>query len=90
MIYKGIKVEDSVGLTEKEIAEIVDQEIEIWRQAGKTLAEVRVSRSEDGIMVESLERSPIKRLRRITGYISSLDSFNYAKRTEARDRVSHT
>ena len=84
-IYKGIKVEDSTGLPE-----IVDQEIEIWRQAGKTLAEVRTSWSDDEIMVESLERSPIKRLRRITGYLSAIDNFNDAKKAELRDRVAHT
>ena len=89
-IYKGIKVEDSTGLPEKDITEIVDQEIEIWRQAGKTLAEVRTSWSDDEIMVESLERSPIKRLRRITGYLSAIDNFNDAKKAELRDRVAHT
>lgn len=41
------------------------------------------------IIVKATEKSPIRRVRRITGYLSSIDNFNDAKVAECRSRVTH-
>lgn len=89
MIIEGIKVVAESGITEEEIRDIVDEELQLWKQKGKELAEVRLTIEGEEIIVKAVERSPIKRVRRITGYLSTEDRFNSAKQTELSDRRAH-
>lgn len=41
------------------------------------------------VTIKSFEKSPIKRIRRITGYLSEVSNFNDAKRAELADRSIH-
>lgn len=88
--YKGVAVTTDAEIAKEEIHRIVDEEIERWKESDLKLDSVAMELKGDTIYVVSSERSPIRRLRRITGYISTLDSFNDAKRAEAKDRVAHT
>ncbi len=89
MIIDGIKVEAEAEITEEEIREIVAEELQIWKRKGKDLGQVRLSIEGDEIVVKAVERSPIKRVRRITGYLSTEDRFNSAKQAELADRKAH-
>lgn len=52
---------------------------------------IRVTAAEDGKVDIDYDASgvPFERLRRITGYLSPLNTWNDAKRAEERDRVKH-
>ncbi|WP_371375394.1 anaerobic ribonucleoside-triphosphate reductase [Sporomusa aerivorans] len=89
MIIEGIKVTAAADITEEEIRAIVSEEIQLWKGKGKELAAVQLSIQEDEIVVKAVERSPIKRVRRITGYLSTEDRFNSAKQAELTDRRAH-
>lgn len=89
MIIDGIKVEAEAEITEEEIRAIVAEEIQIWKRKGKNLGQVRLSIEGEEIVVKAAERSPIKRVRRITGYLSTEDRFNPAKQAELADRKAN-
>lgn len=89
MNIDGIMVSADPDLTKEEISEIVSSEVERWRQQRKALGSVELIVEGDNIVVKSFEKSPIKRVRRITGYLSSLANFNDAKRAEHNDRIEH-
>lgn len=89
MIIDGVQVAAAAGITEEEISAIVAEELKLWKQRGKQLAEVQLAIEGDEIVVKAIERSPIKRVRRITGYLSTEDRFNAAKQAELGDRRAH-
>lgn len=89
MLIDGIKVVADPEITEEEIREIVAEEQQLWQCKGKELAAVQLSVQGDEIEVKAVERSPIKRVRRITGYLSTEDRFNSAKQAELADRCAH-
>ena len=53
------------------------------------MAEVNLTLENDEIIIKSYAASPIKRIRRITGYLSEEHNFNDAKQDELRDRITH-
>lgn len=89
MVIDGVKVIAEAEITEEEIREIVAEELQIWQRKGKELGQVQLSIEGDEIVVKAVERSPIKRIRRITGYLSTEDRFNSAKQAELADRKAH-
>ena len=89
MIYKGIIVSYSQEISEPEALQYVEQDIEAFAIKRKKLAKVDIKLINDEIEIKSIEKSPIKRLRRITGYLSNVDNFNDAKQAEYKDRINH-
>lgn len=86
-----IKIKDNVGLAEKETEEIMLQEMEYWQKQGKEVCciEIQQGDSEGEYIVKSYPKQEIRRVRRITGYLSDAKNFNDAKMAEMSDRVSH-
>lgn len=64
-------------------------EIELWRRQHKELASVALQVEGDEVVIEAVEKAPISRVRRITGYLSNVENFNNAKRAECSDRYRH-
>jgi anaerobic ribonucleoside-triphosphate reductase activating protein len=89
VIIDGINVMADSGVTEAEIQAIVNEEKQLWEKKGKCLGKIEVSIENDELVVKASERSPITRVRRITGYLSTIDHFNDAKQAELLDRVKH-
>lgn len=91
MIIDGIAVICPADMTEEEAAVYVRSEIEHWKQTkpGKEIGSIIITIEGDEVVITAKERSPIRRIRRITGYLSSEDRFNDAKLAELRDRVKH-
>ena len=86
----NIKVTSDPQITQKEIDSILKEEKQLYSMKNKTLAEVELTLENDEIIVKSYEASPIRRIRRITGYLSEEHNFNAAKQAELHNRVSHT
>lgn len=72
-----------------EVKKIVADEERRFKKIGKQLEKIEITKNNNEISVKSYEKSPIKRIRRITGYMSTLDRFNAAKVDELKDRVVH-
>lgn len=89
MMIDGIKVLADESVTATEIKTVLEEEKAIWTANGKVLGGVRISVDGEELVVKAAEHSPIKRVRRITGYLSTVDRFNDAKQSELEDRVYH-
>lgn len=83
------KVEIHGDISEAQIQQIVEEEKELWAAKGKILGKVVMTADGDEIEVKTFEKSPIVRIRRITGYLSHADNWNEAKKKELIDRVTH-
>lgn len=88
-IIDGIRVVADEAITEEEVMSAVAAEKEYWAAQHKLLGEIQITVDGDELVIRSLEKSPIKRIRRITGYLSTDDRFNDAKQAELADRVNH-
>ena len=85
-------VDGDVNITEKFKNDIIAEEVHYWQGKGKEVGEVRISKDNDNdakVVIASLPKQKIKRVRRITGYLSAVENFNDAKRAELNDRVNH-
>lgn len=87
--YNGIPVMCPEGLTEEEFQTICAEEVEIWKAKQRAISSIDISVAGDELVVFTREKSPIKRIRRITGYLSELTSFNDAKQAEEGQRYKH-
>jgi hypothetical protein len=90
MLIKEVNVVADQALAEAEVLAIVEEEIRLWRQKNKTLGAVELTLDGETVRVASREKSPIRRVRRITGYLSNLEKFNDAKQSECLSREIHT
>lgn len=89
MLIDGIEVTAAEDLAPEEIQSLVESEQAAWKAKGKKLASVDLSLDKGEVVIKSQEYSPIRRIRRITGYLSTTDRFNDAKQAELHERVSH-
>ena len=89
MMIDGVIVEADCSIPEEIVLQEVAQERVNWLAESKPLALIRMTVDNDEVVVEAFEKSPIRRIRRITGYLSQIDSFNDAKKAELDKRVSH-
>ena len=89
MIIDGINVVAQNDVTEEELQVVLAEEKQLWEKRGKKLGKIEVSIENDELVIKAYERSPIKRVRRITGYLSTVERFNDAKQSELLDRVKH-
>ena len=89
MLVDGVKVVADPTLTNEEIAYFIAEEKRLWGINNKKLGLVELGLDGEEVVVKATEKSPIRRVRRITGYLSSLDNFNDAKIAECGDRTRH-
>jgi anaerobic ribonucleoside-triphosphate reductase activating protein len=88
-IIDDIHVSYDERIEEHQIQQIIAEERIDWLAKGKTLGRVDLHIIDGEIEVTAHERSPIRRIRRITGYLSYEDRFNPSKQEELHDRVNH-
>lgn len=86
----NINIISDPKISQTEIGFIVAEEQKLYLAQDKILAEIELTLENDEIIVKSYEASPIRRIRRITGYLSEEHNFNAAKQSELHNRVSHT
>lgn len=89
VIVNQVVVQYDPLLSTDEVNILVEDEIKRWKEMNKQLARVELTLDGDCVVISAVEKSPIRRLRRITGYISNLDNFNDAKQDELRQRFKH-
>lgn len=89
MQIQGITINADSALSVQEIEQVTLQQIQEWEQMGKELASLNLQLEGEDIVVQAIEKSPIRRVRRITGYLSNIENFNDAKKAECHDRFVH-
>ena len=89
MLIDGIHVEADCSISEEVVLQEVANERLFWQAAGRTIATINMTVDNGELVIEAYERSPIRRVRRITGYLSNIDNFNDAKKKEVDKRVVH-
>jgi anaerobic ribonucleoside-triphosphate reductase activating protein len=89
MVVNGVQVIADPRLSREEINHFIAEEQQLWRSRNKRLGQVELSIDQEEVIVKATEKSPIRRVRRITGYLSSIDNFNDAKVAECSDRAKH-
>lgn len=85
----GIEITHDDDITMEELTEYINQERQIWEAKGKVVGKINIKLAGDEVEIESSAKSNIKRVRRITGYLSDSDNFNDAKRAELNNRYKH-
>ena len=89
LCVEDVQVEAAACLSDEEIELYVRSEIEQWRSQDKELASLSLQVEGQDVVIEAVERAPISRVRRITGYLSTIKNFNDAKKAEEHDRIVH-
>ena len=88
-IVMGVRVSADPLITRSEIESIVAEERSKWLADGREISRIELSLEGEEIIVRTVEKSPIRRVRRITGYLSNMDNFNDAKQDELAARKAH-
>lgn len=91
MIYRGILVEKSKEISDLEASKIIEQNFDSQREELKNnnISRIEMRLDGDEIVVRMIQRDPIIRIRRITGYLSAVSNFNDAKKAELEARTTH-
>ena len=89
MLIDGVNVLADPVLSPEEIQYFVAEEKRLWKDKNKQLGHLELGLDGEEVILKATEKSPIRRVRRITGYLSSIDNFNDAKVAECRSRVTH-
>jgi len=89
MMMNDVLVQMPEGMPEEEAKYYVAEEMKNWESKGKILGRVVLELDKDEVVIKAFEKSPIRRIRRITGYLSEQTNFNDAKRAELAQRTYH-
>lgn len=89
MLVDGVYIVKPCDMTEEEALEYLNMERAAYKEQGKQLGRLSIRVDGAEVELESREKSPIRRIRRITGYLSEMDNFNQSKKAELAARVQH-
>lgn len=89
IVIDNIVVLHDDRLSLDEIMDYLTDEQQLWKTNGKELARVEMTVEGDFVIVKGVERSPVRRVRRITGYLSNMENFNDGKKAELAERYKH-
>lgn len=85
-VIQGVTVTYPEGMPEEEVSAYVKEEIDLWHRNRKEVGSIELELDGTNVIVRASEKSPIRRVRRITGYLSTVDRFNGAKQAELVER----
>lgn len=84
-----MKIYSDARLEKNEVEKIIDFEIKESAKQHAEIAKISLELAGNDILIEKTHKSPIQRVRRITGYLSNIENFNDAKKAECQDRFVH-
>ena len=84
MTIDNVKVNCNEKISEKETTAYIN----MVKSPGKRLVELDIKIKDDDVILTP-HYDTIVRVRRITGYLSNVNNFNAAKKSEQSDRVKH-
>lgn len=86
--YEDVKITYPEEMSKEEAISYVDEELGLHPKMRLASIEIKLSADKSDVELHPVYDT-INRVRRITGYLSTIPKFNDAKRSEERDRVSH-
>lgn len=89
MIYKGVPVVLPQEVGEDEAKIYLEGQFQSLCDELGDLAKIEVLVDGDEVALKGYKKDHIRRVRRITGYLSDQENFNSAKRSELADRSIH-
>ena len=89
IVIDGVVIERDERIELEEAMQYLADEQEEWKVSGKELARIELILDGDMVIVKAVEKSPVKRVRRITGYLSNMENFNDGKKAELAERYKH-
>ena len=90
-VVNGINVHADSNLSMRDIEFLVSSECERMKsERNQKLSSLEIVRvNDEEVELIAKPQSDIRRLRRITGYLSEVENFNAAKKAEEHDRYKH-
>ncbi len=90
-VINGVNIRSDVALKMDYLKQLLTIETEKMKKERnqKIISIEIIKKNDEEAEVVSKPIPNIKRLRRITGYLSEIENFNLAKRSEERDRIKH-
>ena len=86
----GFKMSLEGDFSIEEINALVEEEKAVLAATRKEIGHLSLRALEGNqVEIKVIPKSPIRRVRRITGYLSNIENFNSAKQAECRDRLVH-
>lgn len=95
MKYKDIEIKTDLEIPEEDLDNIVEQSLYHVKDTGEEIVSLTIEESaeyKDMYTVTintNTDHKEFERVRRITGYLSSTNRWNNAKKAELADRVGH-
>jgi len=86
IVVDAVRVTYTDDITEQEAKIYATDEIMEWAKKDKLVDAIMIKGFKDYVTIEAHEKSPIRRIRRITGYLSETSNCNAAKLAELKDR----
>lgn len=86
--YENVQVMYPAEMSQEEAISYVQEELDANPRMRLTKIEIRLGADQQDVELVP-QYDTISRVRRITGYLSTIPKFNDAKRAEEHDRVSH-
>lgn len=84
--YRGVQVNHPEEMSQEEATAYVDNQLQFM--PNRPLQALDLSIEGNEVLLRP-HYNTINRVRRITGYLSTIKNFNDAKKAEAHDRVKH-
>jgi len=84
----SVLVSEGVEVSEAEVRSLVSEEKARAKRDGRIVTEIKVESGGGELVVKVTTTPPIRRIRRITGYLAPTDRWNPGKLAELRDRYS--
>ena len=86
----GFKMSLEGDFSLEEVNALVEEEKAVLAATRKEIGHLSLRALEGNqVEIKVIPKSPIRRVRRITGYLSNIENFNSAKQAECRDRLVH-
>ena len=78
---------NSIGIDE--VKTIIAEERLQWQATGKEPGRCDIYIDGEYVCIKTVEKSPVRRVRRICGYLTQMENFNDAKKAELKARRAH-
>jgi anaerobic ribonucleoside-triphosphate reductase activating protein len=90
MIYKNVKITKPDDMSDEEATIYLEQQYQsIADELDNRIAEIIITLEHNEVVLKGKQKNHIRRVRRVTGYLSQSDNFNPSKSAELAARQTH-
>ena len=90
MIYKNVKITKPDDMADEEATIYLEQQFKnMSEELDNLISEIIITFENNEVVLKGKQKNHIRRVRRVTGYLSQSDNFNPSKSAELSQRVTH-